>query len=128
MKSKTVQSSKVSRYKSLKDTLAFRILNFMHFDGQIKFPVSDGSVVTKEKMLEHIEKQMKIERARTILRKGNILTFSGRIFRLRVTAKFLSVTDARFIRVTENENLLDVDYRLSFWAIFIYYVVMSLIF
>jgi hypothetical protein len=122
MKLKTAQSSKASHHKSLKDTLAFRILNFMHFDGQIKFPVSDDSVVTKEKMLEHSEKQLKIERARNILRKGNILTFSGRIFRFKITANFLSVTDAGFIRVTENENQLIVDYRLSFWVIFIYCV------
>lgn len=103
-------------------------LNFMKFDGHIIFPVPNNIQNAQAKMLYQLEKQLRRERAKNISRKGHIMTFSGRIFRFRVLARFLDAADAGFFRVKANGPHLFVDYRLSFLAIFLYIFTISIIF
>ena len=102
--------------------------NFMRFNGQVKFPLLGDAQFAQEKMLNQLEKQLKIEWAREINRHGDVITFTGNFFRFfKFHAQFLSIIDAGFIRVTTSEGSLIVDYRLSFLWIFWYCFFMSFI-
>lgn len=97
------------------------------FERRIRFSVLDDSQATAEKMLARLEGQLRTEGARNIRRQGDVITFSGQFFRLRLTARFLGITDAGFIRVTADGGQLVVDYCLSFLWILTYCLLISFI-
>jgi hypothetical protein len=94
---------------------------FMVFGGKSRFTIIDSPEMDREKMLFYLEKQLKYERARNVVRRGDLVFFSGNIFTFVRIRQFVQVGDRGFIRVTTEAGKLVVMYRLSFvWIFFLY--------
>lgn len=98
----------------------------MMFGGKSSFPIIVSPEMDKEKMLFYLEKQLKYEWAKHIVRKGDFITFSGNMFTFIRLRTFLSFVERGFIQVaTEGERLI-VTYRLSFLGSFLVFLIGSL--
>ncbi len=96
-------------------------MSIMSFGGKSKFPLFDLPEMEKEKMLFYLEKQLKYEWARNVIRQGDLVSFSGNAFTFARTRHFIQVGDGGFIRVTTEGGKLIVMYRVSFvWIFFLY--------
>lgn len=99
---------------------------FIMFGGKSKFPIIVSPEMDKEKMLFYLEKQLNYEWATQVVRRGDLVTFSGNMFTLTRLRTFLRLGGRGFIRVIiEGERLL-VTYRLSFMGIFLIFLVGSI--
>jgi len=94
---------------------------FMVFGGKSKFPIIVSPEMDKEKMLFYLEKQLKYERAKDVVRRGDLVFFSGNVLTFARTRQFVEVGGRGFIRITTEDGKLIVMYRLSFvWVFFLY--------
>jgi hypothetical protein len=99
---------------------------FMMFGGKSKFPIIVSPEMDKEKMLFYLEKQLNYEWATQVVRRGDLVTFSGNMFTLTRLRTFLRFGGRGFIRVTTEGERLLVTYRLSFMGIFLIFLVGSI--
>jgi hypothetical protein len=94
---------------------------FMVFGGKSKFPIIVSPEMDREKMLFYLEKQLKYEWAKDVVRQGDFVFFSGNVFTFARTRQFVLVGGRGSIRITTEDGKLVVMYRLSFvWIFFLY--------
>ena len=91
------------------------------FGGKSRFPIIDSPEMDREKMLFYLEKQLKYEWARNVVRRGDLVFFSGNVFTVARIRQFVAAGGKGFIKVTTEDGKLVVIYRLSFtWIFFLY--------
>ena len=95
----------------------------MMFGGKSRFPIENSPEMDREKMLFYLEKQLKYELAKHIVRRGDFITFSGHMFTFIRLRTFLEFGERGFIQVTAEGERLIVTYRLSFMGIFLIFLV-----
>jgi hypothetical protein len=93
----------------------------MNFGGKSRFPIITFPETDKESMLFYLEKQLKYEGAQNVVRRGDLIIFSGSIFSLRRLRTFLIFGGKGFLRVTTEGEKTIVTYRLSFIIPFLLY-------
>ena len=90
----------------------------MNLGGKSRFPILTSPKEDQERLLFYLEKQLKYEGATQVVRRGDLVIFSGRILAFVHMRSFLYNFGRGFLRVTiEGQNLV-VTYRMSFmWII-----------
>lgn len=94
----------------------------MHFGGKSRFPIINSPEEDKKNLLFFLEKQLKYERAYRVVRKGDVVTFSGGMFFFLRPRTFLELGGRGFVRVVMDGENLVVIYRQSFIGIFLLYL------
>lgn len=93
----------------------------MILGGKSRFPIINSPEMDKEKFLLYLEKQLRYEDATQVVRKGDLVLFTGTIFTIVRLRTFLRFGERGFVRVTTEGNELIVTYRLSFiWSFFVF--------
>jgi hypothetical protein len=90
----------------------------MNLGGKSRFPILTSPEGDQERLLFYLEKQLKYEGATQVVRRGDLVIFSGRIFAFGHMLGFLHNFGRGFLRVTIEGKTLVVTYRMSFmWII-----------
>lgn len=99
----------------------------MIFGGKSRFPILTSPEADQERLLFYLEKQLKYEGAPQVTRHGDLVTFSGILFTFTHVRSFLAGGGRGFVRVTIEDQKLNVTYRLSFFGMLILLMVGSLL-
>lgn len=99
----------------------------MIFGGKSRFPILNSPQADQERFLFYLEKQLKYEGAPQVVRHGDLVIFSGILFTFMHIRSFLAGGGRGFIRVTIEDQNLNVTYRLSFFGMLILLMVGSLL-
>src|SRR5262245_27878564 len=94
----------------------------MIFGGKSKFTLINSPETGQENMLFYLEKQLKYEGAQNVVRRGDLIIFSGNLFSFRRLRSFLDFGGKGFLRVTTDGEKIIVTYRLSFLIPFLIYL------
>lgn len=100
----------------------------MNLGGKSRFPILTSPEIDQERLLFYLEKQLKYEGATHVVRRGDLVIFSGKIVAFVRMPSFLYNWGRGFLRVTiENQNLV-VTYRMSFMWIIVFLIIGCLFF
>jgi hypothetical protein len=103
------------------------VSNPMNLGGKSKFPILTSPEVDQERLLFYLEKQLKYEGATQVVRRGDLVIFSGRPVAFVRMRSFLYNPGRGFLRVTMEDQHLAVTYRMSFMWI-IAFVIIGILF
>src|SRR5688572_27464764 len=98
----------------------------MNLGGKSKFPVLTSPEADQERLLFYLEKQLKYEGATEVVRRGDLVIFSGKLVAFVRMRSFLYNWGRGFLRVTIEDQNLVVTYRMSFTWVIVFLIIASL--